>query len=275
MRAEVRAAGRMVRPVGRASRALRSAPWLTVVGWHRFGSTVDDGLTTSMTGFLRHLDELEDWGARVLPLDEAMRRLADGTLPERAVVLTFDDGYASVVEQAWPVLLDRGWPATLYAVSGYLDPSRRLPWDAEHPDAGLVRLMSRSQLLEAAASGLDVGSHTHRHSWLPHQDPQSLRDELAGSRARLEDLLDRPVRSVAYPAGGWDERVRRAAEDAGYSVGITVDRGITTARTDALAVRRAFAPERADDLRLILDGACTWLKPLDAWRSRHGREDLR
>ena len=94
--------------------------------------------------------------------------------------------------------------------------------------------MTRGQLEEAAQSGLDIGSHTVSHPWLPRQDPGRLDRELADSRAALEDLLHRPIDSVAYPAGGWNAEVRDAAAAAGYRTGITVDRGINTA-----GVRRA------------------------------------
>jgi peptidoglycan/xylan/chitin deacetylase (PgdA/CDA1 family) len=232
---------------------------------------VPDGLTTTPVGFLRHLEVLEQWGASVLPLAEALRLLGEDALPDRAVVLTFDDGYASVVEHAWPILRDRGWPATLYAVSGYLDPAVRLPWDRDHPDAELVRLVSESQLVEAAGSGLHIGSHTHTHPWLPRRGPDQVADELSRSRAHLEDLLGVPVDSVAYPAGGWNRVVRAAADRAGYTSGLTVDRGTNSARTDRLTMHRAFAPEDPEDLRLVLDGAYTWLHPADVWRGRHGR----
>ncbi len=272
MKAVVRNAGRVARPLSVASRGLRAPrSWLTLVGWHRFGH-VPDGLTTTIDGFRRQLDELDDWGAQVLPLREAVARLEAGTLPARAVVLTFDDGYASVVEQAWPILRDRDLPATLFMVSDYLDPALRLPWDEGSADGELVRLMSRGQLEEAAQSGLDIGSHTVSHPWLPRQDPVGLSHELVDSRAALEDLLQQPVDAVAYPAGGWNEQVRLAAAGAGYRTGITVDRGINTPDVDGLTLRRAFVPEDITDFRLILDGAYTWLRPVDSWRSRHGRE---
>ena len=274
MKPAVRAAGRLARPVSVASRSLRDATsWLTVIGWHRFG-TVPDGLTTTMDAFRRQLDVLDEWGAVILPLDEAVTRLETGTLPARAVVLTFDDGYASVVEQAWPILHERGLPATMFMVSGYLDAGLRLPWDEADADPELVRLMTRGQLEEAAQSGLDIGSHTVSHPWLPRQDPGRLDRELGDSRAALEDLLHRSIESVAYPAGGWNAEVREAAARAGYRTGITVDRGINTADVDGLTLRRAFVPEDVRDLELILDGAYTWLRPVDAWRGRRGRGQL-
>lgn len=272
MNPRTRAVARVAEPVARVGRGLGRTR-LTLVGWHRLGAR-GDGLTTSPDDFRRHLDVLEQWGARVLPLADALAAQRHGTLPERAVVLTFDDGYASVVEQAWPELQRRGMPATFFVVSDHLEPERRLPWDRTDPDAELVRLVSEGQLLEAASAGLDIGSHTRRHTWLPHRTAADLRDELVSSRARLEDLLQTPVTSVAYPAGGWDARVRDATADAGYDTGITVDRGDNTRRTDRLTLRRTFAPDVPADLRLVLDGAYTWLRPIDRFRARHGRPDL-
>lgn len=273
MRSSVRSVARVVRPVARGTRALRRAPYLTVLGWHRIGAATD-GLTTSPDGFRRHLEVIEQWGAHVLRLPEALRLLDERALPDRAVVLTFDDGYASVVEHAWPLLLERRWPATMYAVSGYLDPSQRFPWDRDHHDAELVRLMSSTQLREAAGSGLHVGSHTHTHPWLPRRSATELDDELRRSRGELEDLLGVPVDSVAYPAGGWNPAVRAATDRAGYTSGITVDRGVNPPRADRLTLRRAFVPEDPEDLRLILDGAYTWLHTVDLWRGRRGNEEL-
>ena len=88
---------------------------------------------TDMLPIERHLDLLEERGARVLPLMEAVERLALGSLPSRAVALTFDDGYASVVETAWPMLRKRDMPATLFVCSEYLPGTQRFDWDTTEP----------------------------------------------------------------------------------------------------------------------------------------------
>lgn len=276
MRPGTRAVATVVRPVALAHRTIAGtlvgSRGLTLVGWHRVDGRTSDGLSTGVDDFRRHLDVLERWGARVLPLDEAAARLRAGTLPERAVALTFDDGYASVVDTAWPVLRDRGLPTTLFVVSGILD-GLRFAWDAHESAAcrsGRLRPATADELVAAAQEGLDIGSHTVSHPWLPALDDADLRRELVDSRAALEDLLGRPVRSVAYPTGGWDPRVRAAAAAAGYTVGITVDRGLNTDVVHPLSLRRAFVPSDPADLRHILDGAYTFLRPLDRWRSRGG-----
>jgi peptidoglycan/xylan/chitin deacetylase (PgdA/CDA1 family) len=267
MRSLTRSGGLVMLPAARMAGSLHREPQLTVVGWHR----IDDGptgLSTSFDDFRRHLDVLAEWGGCVLPLAEAVGRLADGSLPDRAVALTFDDGYASVVERAWPELLRRGLPATLFAVSGYLDDAPVFPWDHDRGPGDDVRLVDRTLLREAADSGLEIGSHTVTHRWLPQLSPAEVAEELRASRAQLEELLDRPVRSLAYPAGRWNAEIRAEAARAGYQVGITVDRGRNGRHAHPLSLARAFAFDRASDFRMQLHGAYTWLRVIEGWRSR-------
>ena len=278
MRPPVRAAARLLRPAARASQQLRNGGRLTLVGWHRFDSGVDsgrDGLSTPVDVFLRQLDALERWGATVLPLDDAARLCMADALPDRAVALTFDDGYASAVETAWPILRERKLPATLFVVTGYLDGAKRFPWDtadaADAVDRGSrTRLATPDQVLAAAAQGLEIGSHTVSHPWLPHLRAGDLERELVDSRVAVEKLLSLPVRSLAYPMGGWNSAVLAAARHAGYTVGVTTDRGTNSRRQNPLALRRAIAPDTAADFALLLDGALTWLRPIDSWRQRRG-----
>lgn len=267
MRTEVRTLGRMVRPVAATTRNLRARPGLTIVGWHRVDGR-SSGLSTGVDDFQRNLDVIQSWGATVLPLGAAVDALAEGTLPDRAVCLTFDDGYASVLETAWPILRERGLPATLFAVSGFLSGEDRFHWDLAEPVHERHRLARADELVAVAADGLDIGSHTVSHPWLPSLDADRVRQELVESRTVLEDLLGRPVDSMAYPTGGWTPAVRALAAEAGYRIGITVDRGLNTSRTSPLSLRRSFAPTDAEDLRLVLDGAYTVLAPLDRWRRR-------
>lgn len=266
MRPATRRVARSVRPVVRTVRRLHDRRALTLIGWHRIDDRVDDGLSTSELAFESHLDTLEDWGAAVLPLPEAAERLAVGALPPRAVALTFDDGYASVVETAWPLLRKRHLPATLFVCSDYLEGERRYAWDAHEDPADRHRLATADQLLDAHADGLHIGSHTRTHPWLPDLDQRSLRRELQESRELLGDLLGEPVRALAYPTGGWDRRVRAAAAEAGYALAVTVSKGRNVRRTHPLSLHRAFVPEDREDLELLLDGAYAFLRPVDALR---------
>lgn len=259
----------LARPAARSVRALRPWPRLTVLGWHRIDDS-GDALSTRVIDFVRQLDMLADERWTVLPLDAACAMQAAGTLPQRALALTFDDGYASVFETAWPLLRERGLPATAYVVSDYLDGSRRFPWDRDAAPGDSTRVATADQVRAAALEGLTIGSHTVSHPWLPGATQRDLLRELTQSRVDLQEMLGFPVHSVAYPAGGWNRRVRAAAATAGYRTGVTVDRGTNAVGHDRLALRRAFAPRALLEFELLLAGAYTWLRPLDHWRTRKG-----
>lgn len=269
MRTVTRLAGAVSVPAVRIAGALGGgSERLTLVGWHRIGEA-DDGLTTRLDDFRRHLDVLEEWDATVLSLAEAHRLLLADRLPPRAVALTFDDGYASVVEQAWPELRRRGLPATLFAVSGYLDSATPFPWDAHLPaGSGLTRLVGSRELAAAAGEGLDIGSHTVTHRWLPGLAPYEIAEELVRSRKELEDLLGRAVTSFAYPMGGWNPAIREEVTAAGYEVAITTERGRNAPGHDPASLRRAFAFDRPEDVRRQLDGAFTWMRWIERRRDR-------
>jgi peptidoglycan/xylan/chitin deacetylase (PgdA/CDA1 family) len=135
-----------------------------------------------------------------------------GRLPARPVVITFDDGYADFHEQALPVLDKLGFPATVFVTTGWLA-------DAGPEAAGdpLDRTLSWSQVREAAALGVEIGGHSHSHPQLDQLPGVALHDELARSKCLLEDRLDRPVTTMAYPYGYSSARVRRAAARVGYT----------------------------------------------------------
>lgn len=268
MRTVNRVAGSVVRPAALAADAVHPRSRLTVVGWHRIDRGAG-GLSTTFDDFRRHLDVLEDWGAQVLPLAEAVRLLAADRLPPRAVVLTFDDGYASIIDRAWPELCARRLPATLFVIAGYVDGPPRLPWDLHHgPEDHNADLATATMIREALASGLDIGGHTLTHPWLPTLPVDRVEEEVTASRAALEDLTGRAVTAFAYPMGGWTPTVRGAVARAGYDVAVTCDRGRNVPGRDPLTLRRAFAFDRPQDFRMELEGAFTWMRLVEDRRMR-------
>jgi peptidoglycan/xylan/chitin deacetylase (PgdA/CDA1 family) len=133
----------------------------------------------------------------VCSLDE----LICGAVPKAQVVLTFDDGERSVAEQALPILAAHGRTATLYVTSGWV---------------GEPGFVDASMLRELLAAGWSVGAHGHSHRFLTELSDGELDQELGGARARLEDLVGRPVVHLSLPGGRGDRRVLAAARAAGY-----------------------------------------------------------
>src|SRR5207248_10570767 len=117
-------------------------------------------------------------------------------VPKRAVLLTFDDGYADLLELARNTLRERGISALVLAVSGF----RTNEWDRAS-GAGTLDLLDAEALRELASTGVEIGSHSRTHRLMPKLDAGELTSESAGS---ADDLASRGVprpRFFAYPYG--------------------------------------------------------------------------
>ena len=102
--------------------------------------------------------------------------------------LTFDDGFANN-----EALLALGLPATVFVVSGWLG--------GEHPDAPGARMLDADGVRRLHAAGIEIGGHTATHPDLTTLGPDAARAELERGRVALEEIVDAPVVSAAYPYG--------------------------------------------------------------------------
>jgi peptidoglycan/xylan/chitin deacetylase (PgdA/CDA1 family) len=161
----------------------------------------------------RRLDALRRLGCTVLDLAEAIGRLYEKSLPQRAVVLTFDDGYYDFKAQALPLLEERRYPATVYVTTEHwtsdisdVDHLSRsyLSWRSGRRvvspcPARALSVMTRSEVAAIAASGVAVEMHTHRH-WLSPEVDGLLRD-IRVNRDLIASTTGRIPRHLCYPDG--------------------------------------------------------------------------
>ncbi|MDI2130216.1 polysaccharide deacetylase family protein [Yinghuangia seranimata] len=132
----------------------------TVLIYHRVGGGTRDELDLPADRFAAQLDTIPD--GRVVPLDTALDRLeSDDRTP--SVVLTFDDGFADVYANAWPLLRDRRLPFTLYLATGMVGDTMR--WEGSTGTSAGSPALTWEQLAEMQDSGLlTIGNHTRSHA---------------------------------------------------------------------------------------------------------------
>jgi peptidoglycan/xylan/chitin deacetylase (PgdA/CDA1 family) len=193
-----------------------------VLGYHAVSSRWRSQLAIPESVLAEQLSLLARRGYVGLTLSEAERRRADGSLPPRTVVVTFDDGYASTL-RALPILADLGFPATVFAVTGFVESGRTLAWPGiEHEltneTAAELLPLGWSELEALAEAGWEIGSHTVTHALLTAVGDGRLQGELEESRAAIARRLD-SCNAVSYPYGLADERV---VDRAGYEVACTL-----------------------------------------------------
>lgn len=178
-----------------------------------YHSIDDSGSPVSLAAaaFRRHVDWLAAGAVRVASLDD----LLAGPAAEPAVALTFDDAFANFADAA-PLLLERGWPVTLFVVTDHVGGTNA--WGGRPaPGIPTLPLLDWGALGRLAEAGVTIGSHTRRHPRLPALGPAELEDELGDSAARIARELGTAPRWFAYPYGALSRRVveRAAAHYAG------------------------------------------------------------
>jgi peptidoglycan/xylan/chitin deacetylase (PgdA/CDA1 family) len=144
-------------------------------------------------------------------------------LPEKPVLLSFDDGYIDDVDQVLPVLRRLHMKATFYVNTGRTH-------EAGFLSARQIRVLDRA--------GMDVGDHSATHANLPALPSQALEREVAGSRADLERIVGHPVYWFAYPFGAFDARVVAEVRRAGYLLAVTTKAGVTASTQAPLTIPR-------------------------------------
>jgi peptidoglycan/xylan/chitin deacetylase (PgdA/CDA1 family) len=174
-------------------------------------------LAISPSAFEDQIRFLHDRGYRGVTFHEAVTAPA----VSRTVAVTFDDGFHSVLDFAFPILQRFGFPATIFVVTRFVGTADPLEWAGidhwrDTENAADLAAVSWAELRQLADLGWEIGSHTCTHPHLPLCVEDELAWELLESKRRCEDELGVPCRSLAYPYGEVDARVARAAGSAGY-----------------------------------------------------------
>jgi len=133
-------------------------------------------------------------------------------MPQKPVLLTFDDGHWDLYTDVLPILKKYNVKATAYIITNYLDGSD---------------FLSTDQLLKLSSSGyFEIGSHTLNHVWLKGRGSQQVQNEVQKSKKILEDLIKKPVVSFAYPYGAFDQQAEDIVKNSGYETAVITVPGV-------------------------------------------------
>lgn len=151
--------------------------------------------------FRRQMERLRAEGYNAITLKQAYEAWTAGErVPKKPIIVSFDDGYRGHHTDALPILSELGWP-------GVLNLSLR------NLDNGEITEEMVQDMIDA---GWQIDSHSITHPDLTSLDRKALREQVAGSRARLEELFDVPIEFFCYPAGKFDRKVVAEVRRAGY-----------------------------------------------------------
>jgi len=220
---------------------------LPVLCYHHVGQKLPRSwplMTISPEVFQRQIEWLAGEGYKGIHAADWLAWTRQGAaLPEKPVLITFDDGYSDLVDRAIPVLERFGFKATIFIVSQHMGGAST--WDVPlgHPSRPL---MTAEEVRECPSHGIEIGAHSRTHPDLRTLPDGALKTELEGCRIELTELMGQPVNTLAYCFGFQNERVRKSAGET-YDLSFSAKPGLNSWRTDTTCLRRMFVhPSRVN-----------------------------
>ena len=227
-------------PVGvQAQAAFKGIP---VLLYHYVGAEAPDYpyLNVATPEFSRQMKELRERGYRSVSLGDltAYMQGSPVKLPEKPVLITFDDGYEDNYTQAFPVLKQEGFRAAIFMVQSNFNRKNRL---------------SVQQIQEMEQAGIEIGSHTRSHPNLTKLAASALEQEVGQSRRGVERLAGRPIDYFAYPGGFYNLEVLEKTAQSGYAGAFTVLPGVNRPDKDNPYLLRRIPVFSYTDFDAILE----------------------
>jgi peptidoglycan/xylan/chitin deacetylase (PgdA/CDA1 family) len=271
----------LYRTIGETSTTLRLAPngerTLRVLMYHKINDIPENPTTVPVARFDEQLSQLAELGYRVVDLGAVLDHYTLGSpLPPKAILITFDDGYRDIVENALPVLDKHGYPAVMFVPVAYMEDEMPLPHETRlrergtrNPtiDWGLVR--------ELDAAGVRIESHGIAHRPLAEVSLDESVREIAVSKLKLEEKLGRPVRAYAYVKGSeahFHPVHESILKQAGYDIAFTTISRANGPLTNPFRLGRYnVEPYPVRTFELVLAGACDLIALKDTVAGTHAR----
>lgn len=214
------------------------------------------GLRVTPYEFERQIKYLKESGYNDISLDELVTHWEKGTsLPNRPVVITFDDGYEDNYIYAFPVLKKYGYTATIFLV--YNEVGGYNQWDIKEHNTRPFKLLTWEQIRTMQDYGIYFESHTLNHHHLTSLPAEEAQKEICESKTKLEQALGKPVNYIAYPYGQHNDQICEITQKAGYKAAVTTITGTNQQTTDPYRLKRlrinAFV--NFEEFKTILDRA--------------------
>ncbi|HEY2961180.1 MAG TPA: polysaccharide deacetylase family protein [Pyrinomonadaceae bacterium] len=188
---------------------------------------------------------------RVISLAEFLEaRQSNGPLPDRAVVLTFDDGYRNFLTSALPRLAARDMPVSVFLITDNI-PSKNQSPAREWSEADDETFLSWEEVRALREQGVEFGSHTCSHRKLSELATAEADRELRVSQETVDAHLSQATMPLAFPYGSYSEAVIAMARQLPYTCALTTDAGTNGPATDLFLLRRNLIGDDDDEALFV------------------------
>lgn len=201
---------------------------IPVFAYHRFGDDRYPSTNTSTDIFKKQLKYLKENNFKVIGFGEAIDRWQSGkTLPEKAVILTIDDGYLSFYENGWPLLKKFGYPATIFIQTETIGGNDFMSWD---------------QIREIQKAGIEIGNHSHSHAYFLNMPEDERSDAFKNDVEKATRLFDNHLEKApdifAYPFGEYTAEMEDILGKLDFKSAAVQQSGVFSEQSDPFAIPR-------------------------------------
>ena len=245
--------------------------------YHKVNDIPDNPTTVPVARFDEQLGSLRDLGYEVVGLDAVLDHYTLGApLPRKPVLITFDDGYRDILENALPVLQKHGYPAVIFIPIAFMDDEMPLPHETHLIEQGMHNpTLDWNLVRELDAAGVRVESHGIAHRPLAEVALDEAVREIAVSKLILEEKLGRPMRAYAYVKGSeahFHPVHESLLKQAGYDIAFTSISRQNGPGADPFRLGRYnVEPYPSRTFELVLSGACDLIALKDTVAGTHAR----
>lgn len=182
-------------------------PILTYHSIDESGSVIS---TTPQT-FKLQMKFLSENGYQVVALNKLINSLSEKNTPSpKTVALTFDDGFQNFFSEAFPILSEYGFKATVFLVTDFCGKTN--DWAGNPSNFPACKLLSWDEIKELNNYGIEFGNHTETHPDLTKISNTQAEKEIAESKTKIEDILGNEVTTFAYPFGKFNSAIKQIVE---------------------------------------------------------------
>jgi len=186
--------------------------------------------------FDKHMEQLKLNGFNPVSLEQIEQHLLfNKDLPENAIAITLDDGFADNYTHAFPILAKHQVPATIFLATGCLGNTNHWMTQEGFPTR---KMLDWQQIREMDKYDITFGAHTVFHPKLPELDIHSATDEIINSKEVIEDNLGKQCKHFAYPYGLFNTGNRDSVESAGYTLACSTRSGFNNIHRDPFILHR-------------------------------------
>ncbi len=183
-----------------------------VLAYHKIHSGIEPGITFQTPGnFYKQMRFLNEFEYETASLKHILKKTS---ADRKKILITFDDGYESIYNNAFPIMQGLGQTGCVFVITGFVGEKNK--WD--YSLGKRFKHLSWEQIQEMQRYGFEFGSHTVSHRDLTKLEPNYVKYELEKSKNTLEDKLGEKIVALSYPFGRFNEQVQEIARKVGYKL---------------------------------------------------------